>query len=140
MATPDNKLAFDGGWEYAPAPESTDHVTIRKRYGLFINGEFVAPEKGRYFDTLNPATEEKLSRVAEASAADVDKAVKAARDAYRNVWSRMKPAERGKYIYRIARIIQERAREFAAIESLDGGKPIRESRDVDIPLAAAHFF
>lgn len=140
MATPENKLAFDGGWEYAPAPESTDHVHIRKRYGLFINGEFVAPEKGRYFDTINPANEEKLSRIAEASAADVDKAVKAARHAYRTTWSRMKPAERGKYIYRIARIIQERAREFAAIESLDGGKPIRESRDIDIPLAAAHFF
>ncbi len=140
MATPENKLAFDGGWEYAPAPESTDHVTINKRYGLFINGEFVAPEKGRYFDTVNPATEEKLSRIAEASDADVDKAIKAARNAYRSTWSRMKPAERGKYIYRIARIIQERAREFAVIESLDGGKPIRESRDVDIPLAAAHFF
>jgi len=140
MATPENKLAFDGGWEYAPAPESTEHAKIDKRYGLFINGDFVAPEKGRYFDTLNPATEEKLSRVAAASDADVDKAVKAARNAYRSTWSRMKPAERGKYIYRIARIIQERAREFAAIESLDGGKPIRESRDVDIPLAAAHFF
>ena len=140
MATPENKLAFDGGWEYAPAPESTDHVTIEKRYGLFINGEFVAPQSGRYFDTINPATEEKLSRVAEANSADVDKAVKAARDAYRKVWSRMKPAERGKYIYRIARIIQERAREFAVLESLDGGKPIRESRDIDIPLAAAHFF
>jgi aldehyde dehydrogenase (NAD+) len=140
MARPENKLAFDGGWEYAPAPESTDHVRIDKRYGLFINGEFVAPEKGRYFDTVNPATEEKLSRVAEAGAADVDKAVKAAREAYRKTWSRMKPAERGKYIYRIARIIQERAREFAVVESLDGGKPIRESRDIDIPLSAAHFF
>jgi aldehyde dehydrogenase (NAD+) len=140
MATPENKLAFDGGWEYAPAPESTDHIQVAKRYGLFINGDFVAPEKGRYFDTINPANEEKLSRVAEASAADVDKAVTAAREAYRKTWSKMKPAERGKYIYRIARIIQERAREFAAIESLDGGKPIRESRDVDVPLAAAHFF
>ena len=140
MATPENKLAFDGGWEYAPAPESTDHVRINKRYGLFINGDFVAPEKGKYFDTINPATEEKLSRVAEASDVDVDKAVKAARSAYRVSWSRMKPAERGKYIYRIARILQERAREFAVIESLDGGKPIRESRDIDIPLAAAHFF
>lgn len=140
MATPENKLAFDGGWDYAPAPESTDHVRIKKRYGLFIGGEFVAPVKKRYFDTINPATEERLSRVGDASAADVDRAVKAARSAYRNVWSKMKPAERGKYIYRIARIIQERAREFAAIESLDGGKPIRESRDIDIPLAAAHFF
>ena len=140
MATPENKLAFDGGWEYAPAPESTDHVRIDKRYGLFIGGKFVAPENGRYFDSINPATEEKLSRVAEASDADVDKAVQAARRAYRGPWGRMKPAERGKYIYRIARIMQERAREFAAIESLDGGKPIRESRDIDIPLAAAHFF
>ncbi|MGB5257842.1 MAG: aldehyde dehydrogenase family protein [Woeseiaceae bacterium] len=140
MATAENKLAFDGGWEYAPAPESTDHVKLNKRYGLFIDGDFVAPEKGRYFDTVNPATEEKLSRVAEASSADVDKAVSAARKAYQNTWSRMKPKERGKYIYRIARIIQERAREFAAIESMDGGKPIRESRDIDIPLAAAHFF
>jgi aldehyde dehydrogenase (NAD+) len=140
MATPENKLAFDGGWEYAPAPESTDHVRIDKRYGLFINGEFVAPSSRRYFDTINPATEEKLSRVAEANEADVDKAVSAAREAYRRTWSKMKPAERGKYIFRIARIIQERAREFAAIESIDGGKPIRESRDIDIPLAAAHFF
>jgi aldehyde dehydrogenase (NAD+) len=140
MATPENKLAFDGGWEYAPAPESTDHVKIAKRYGLFIDNEFVSPEKGRYFDTVNPATEEKLSRVAEASEADVDRAVRAAREAYRKTWSKMKPAERGKYIFRIARIIQERAREFSVIESLDGGKPIRESRDIDIPLAAAHFF
>ena len=140
MATPENKLAFDGGWEYDPAPESTDHISLKKRYGLFINGDFVAPEKGRYFDTINPASEAKLARVAEASSADVDKAVKAARDAYRTNWGRMKPAERGKYIYRIARIIQERAREFSVIESLDGGKPIRESRDIDVPLAAAHFF
>jgi aldehyde dehydrogenase (NAD+) len=140
MATPENKLAFDGGWDYAPAPESTDHVRIDKRYGLFIDGDFVAPASRRYFDTINPATEEKLSRVAEANEADVDRAVAAAREAYRKTWSKMKPAERGKYIFRIARIIQERAREFAAIESLDGGKPIRESRDIDIPLAAAHFF
>ncbi len=140
MATPENKLAFDGGWEYDPAPESTDHVEIKGRYGHFINGDFVAPEKGKYFDTVNPATEEKLSRVAEGSEADVDKAVKAAREAYRSSWGRMKPAERGKYIYRIARIMQERARELSVVESLDGGKPIRESRDIDIPLAAAHFF
>ena len=140
MAIPENKLAFEGGWEYSPAPESTDHIKVQKKYELFIGGDFVKPESGRYFDTINPATEERLSRVALANAADVDKAVKAARKAYNGPWSRMKPAERGKYIYRIARIIQERAREFAAIESLDGGKPIREARDVDIPLAAAHFF
>ncbi len=140
MATAENKLAFDGGWAYDPAPESTDHIKIKSRYGLFINGEFVKPEMGKYFDTVNPATEERLSRVADASQADVDKAVAAARAAYRGPWGRMKPAERGKYIYRISRIIQERAREFSVIESLDGGKPIRESRDIDVPLAAAHFF
>jgi aldehyde dehydrogenase (NAD+) len=139
MATPENTLAFDGGWSYDPAPESTDHISLRKRYGLFIGGEFVAPEKGRYFDSINPATEEKLARVAEADEADVDRAVRAARHAL-SEWSRQKPRERGKYVYRIARMLAERAREFAAIESLDGGKPIRESRDVDIPLAAAHFF
>ncbi len=135
-----NKLAFDGGWQYAPAPESTDHITIDGQYGLFIGGDFVAPESGKYFESINPATEEVLSSVASASSADVDSAVKAARKAYNGPWSKMKAAERGKYIYRIARILQERAREFATIESLDGGKPIRESRDIDIPLAAAHFF
>jgi hypothetical protein len=133
-------FAFEGGWEYSPAPESTDHIKVAKRYELFIGGDFVKPESGKYFDTINPATEERLSRVAHANDADVDKAIKAARKAYNGPWSRMKAADRGKYIYRIARIIQERAREFAAIESLDGGKPIREARDVDIPLAAAHFF
>ena len=127
MATPENKLAFEGGWEYAPAPEGTDHIRVEKKYELFIGGDFVKPASGKYFDTINPATEERLSRVALANDTDVDRAVKAARKAYRGPWSRMKPAERGKYIYRIARIIQERAREFAAIESLDGGKPIREA-------------
>ncbi len=140
MATPENKLAFDGGWVYDPAPESTEHISLRKRYGLFIGGEFVAPESGRYFDSVNPANEEKLARIAAADAADVDRAVTAARKAYTGAWSRMRARERGKYVYRIARMLQERAREFAVIESLDGGKPIRESRDVDIPLAAAHFF
>ena len=136
----DRKFDFNTEWEYAPAPESTDHVQIKKRYGLFIDGKFVAPSTKKYFKTINPATEEKLSDVALASASDVDKAVKAARRAYKNVWSKMPAAERGKYIFRIARILQERSREFAAIESMDGGKPIRESRDVDIPIAAAHFF
>ncbi len=140
MESQSNKLAFNSGWAYSPAPESTDHVRIDKRYDLFIGGEFVAPAEGRYFETINPATEETLSKVALASETDVDRAVKAARKAYRGAWSKMKAAERGKYIYRIARILQERAREFAAIESLDGGKPIRESRDIDIPLSAAHFF
>ena len=140
MTSQPNKLAFHDAWQYAPAPESTDHIHIDKRYKLFIDGEFVAPAKGRYFDTINPATEAILARVALGTKEDVDRAVKAARKAYKGPWGRMKAAERGKYIYRIARILQERAREFAVIESLDGGKPIRESRDIDIPLAAAHFF
>ncbi len=140
MDTQKSNLAFDDGWSYAPAPESTDHINISERYGLFIGGDFVEPVDGGYFDTINPATEETLSSVATATSGDVDKAVAAARKAYDGPWSRMKPAERGKYVFRIARLLQERAREFAVIESLDGGKPIRESRDIDIPLAAAHFF
>jgi aldehyde dehydrogenase (NAD+) len=134
------ELNFDTDWAYAPAPESTAHAQLQDRYGLFINGEFVPPTNGTYFKTINPATEKKIAEVADASAADVDIAVKAARKAYDTVWSRMKPSERGKYIYRIARIMQERAREFSVIETMDGGKSIRESRDIDIPLAAAHFF
>ena len=126
-------------WELAPAPESTSHVRLNDEYGLFIDGKFV-PSEGRQFDTLNPATEKPLARISEASRADVNKAVKAARNAYEKVWSRTSPLERGKYVFRIARIIQERARELAVIESLEGGKPIREARDIDIPLAAAHFF
>ena len=140
MSTESSKLAFTDGWQYAPAPESTDHVQVDAEYGLFIGGEFVAPAEDRYFETINPATEETLSSVALCSDADVDRAVKAARKAYSGTWSNLSAADRGKYIFRIARILQERAREFAAIESLDGGKPIRESRDIDIPLAAAHFF
>jgi aldehyde dehydrogenase (NAD+) len=105
-----NKLAFDSGWTYAPAPESTDHVRIDKQYELFIGGDFVAPEAGGYFETINPATEETLSSVALATVADVDMAVKASRKAYRGAWTKMKAAERGKYIFRIARILQERAR------------------------------
>ena len=125
---------------YAPAPESTDHIQIKDQYSLFINGEFVKPENGKYFQTYNPATGEKLSEVAEAESADINKAVKAARKAYDGTWSKMTPKERGKYIFRISRMLQECSREFAVIESMDGGKPIRESRDIDIPLAAAHFF
>jgi aldehyde dehydrogenase (NAD+) len=134
------KFDFNGDWGYAPAPESTDHVQIKKRYGLFINGKFVAPDSGKYFDSINPSNEVKLSEIAEANEKDVDKAVKAARQAYEKVWSKTSPSERAKYIFRIARMIQERARELAVIESMDGGKPIRESRDIDIPLAANHFF
>ena len=140
MDTQSNSLAFDSGWQYSPAPESTDHIRIDKRYGLFIGGDFVEPEEGGYFATLNPATEETLAEVARATEADVDKAVAAARKACQGPWSKMKPAERGKYVYRIARLLQERAREFAVVETLDGGKPIRESRDIDIPLVARHFY
>lgn len=134
------KLKFNTAWEYAPAPESTSHIQLKDRYDLFINGRFVKPSSGKHFETINPATEEKLSEVAEANAADVDKAVKSARNAFDKYWKKMPGKERAKYIYRISRMIQERARELAVIESLDGGKTIRESRDVDVPLAANHFF
>lgn len=134
------KLKFDTKWKYAPAPESKSIASIKPRYELFINGEFVKPQSKKYFDTINPANEEKLSEIAEANNADVDKAVKAARTAYDKVWKKMPAKERGKYIFRIARMLQERAREFAVIETLDGGKPIRESRDFDVPTAANHFF
>ena len=127
-------------WEYAPAPESRDVVTIAPEYGLYVNGEFRPAATGATFATENPATEERLSLVAEAGPADVDAAVAAARAAYERVWGPMPGRERAKYLFRIARLLQERAREFAVLESLDNGKPIRESRDVDIPLAAAHFF
>jgi len=135
-----NTIKLDFNIEYAPAPESKASATIKPKYDLFINGKFEKPSSKKYFATINPATEEKLSEVAEANAADVDKAVKAARTAYDKTWSKMPAKERAKYIYRIARMIQERAREFAVIETLDGGKPIRESRDVDVPLVANHFF
>ncbi len=127
-------------WEYAPAPESTGHINLKEQYDLFIDGKWVKPNSGKYFESTNPANKKKLASVAHANEKDVDKAVKAARKAYDNVWSKMAPSERAKYIYRIARLMQERAREFAVIESLDAGKVIRESRDVDVPLACNHFF
>ncbi len=127
-------------FEYAPAPESTAIVDIKPEYELFIDGKFVASKSGKKFETINPANEKVLSRVTQASAADVDRAVKAATEAYRKTWSKLSGAQRGKYLFRIARILQERAREFAVLESMDNGKPIRETRDTDIPLAAAHFF
>jgi aldehyde dehydrogenase (NAD+) len=137
---PPLKLNFQTSWSYAPAPESTAQANIRPRYEHFIDGVFTPPIEGKYFATSDPATEKKLADIALGSAADVDAAVKSARRAYDKVWSKLPGKERGKYLYRIARLLQERAREFAVIESMDGGKPIRESRDVDIPLAAAHFF
>jgi len=127
-------------FEYANAPESKTIANISPSYGLFIGGKFVDPKKGKSFSTINPASEELLSKVGYGDKSDIDEAVKSARAAYTKIWSKMPAKERGKYLYRIARIMQERAREFAVVETLDNGKPIRESRDTDIPLAAAHFF
>lgn len=127
-------------WDYAPSPESTEHIKIAGRYGLFIGGEFVKPQGSGYFETVNPATGEKISEVALAREKEVNAAVTAAGNAYSKVWKKLPAKERAKYIFRIARVIQERARELAVIESLDSGKPIRESRDFDIPQAANHFF
>jgi aldehyde dehydrogenase (NAD+) len=127
-------------WTYAPAPEARDIVTLRERYGLYVGGEWIAPRAGEAFTTIDPSTEEPLAEIAQAGPEDVSLAVEAARDAYQNGWSTLAPSERAKYLFRIARILQERSREFAVLESLNGGKPIRESRDVDLPLSAAHFF
>jgi aldehyde dehydrogenase (NAD+) len=127
-------------WEYAPAPEARDIVQLRERYGLFIGGAEVEPTTKEWFSSISPSTEEPLFEVAQAGEADVASAVDAARDAFENGWSALATSERAKYLFRVARLIQERSRELAVAESLDGGKPIRESRDVDIPLAAAHFF
>jgi len=127
-------------FEYANAPESKAIANISPSYGLFIGGKFVDPKKGKSFSTINPANEELLSKVGYGDKSDIDAAVKSARAAYTKIWSKMPAKERGKYLYRIARIMHERAREFAVVETLDNGKPIRESRDTDIPLAAAHFF
>ena len=133
------QLKFEGGWEYAHAPETTP-VPLKSKYELFINGKFVAPKNGKYFRSVNPATGRQLTRIAKAEQADVNAAVRSARRAYEKIWGPMSGAERGKYLFRIARIIQEKARELAILESMDGGKPIKESRDVDLPLVAAHFF
>src|SRR5438445_11257729 len=126
-----NALDFGHAWDYAPAPEARDHVTIQPRYELFLGGKWVAPKSGKYFATVSPSSEETLAEVAEANAADVDDAVRAARTAYDKYWSKMPGSERAKYIFRITRAIQEKARDVAIVESLDGGKPIKESRDVD---------
>jgi aldehyde dehydrogenase (NAD+) len=126
-------------FEYAPAPEAIDHVRIQPRYGLFIGGRMTEPHSKKHFPTINPATEKKLSEVSESDAVDVDRAVKSASRAF-DSWSRLAPSRRARYLFRISRLIQERARELAVVETMDGGKPIKESRDVDIPLSAAHFF
>ncbi|GAB3065560.1 aldehyde dehydrogenase family protein [Micromonospora schwarzwaldensis] len=127
-------------FEYAPAPESRSVVDLKPSYGLFVDGTFVDPADGGSFKSINPASEEVLAEIAEAGSADVDRAVRAARTAYEKVWGPMPGRDRAKYLFRIARIVQERSRELAVLESLDNGKPIKESRDVDLPLVAAHFF
>ncbi len=132
------QLIFGDLWEYDPAPETAD-PKLEARYDLFIGGKFVAPKSGKYFESINPATEEVLAEIALANQADVDAAYQAAQKAF-TPWSKLAGAERGKYLYRIARLIQDRAREFAVAETMDGGKPIKESRDFDVPMAAAHFF
>jgi aldehyde dehydrogenase (NAD+) len=132
------QLIFGDMWEYDPAPETAD-PKLKPKYDLFIGGKFVAPKSGKYFESVNPATEEVLAEIALASTADVDAAYHAAQKAF-TPWSKLPGAERGKYLYRIARLIQDRAREFAVAETMDGGKPIKESRDFDVPMAAAHFF
>jgi len=136
----ERRLDFGERWAYAPAPEQSDYVKIKPRYQLFIDGEFRAPHSAAHFDSINPATEGKLAEIAEADVHDVDLAVKAARRAHSKVWSKMPGRERGKFLYRIARLVQEKTRELAILESIDGGKTIKESRDIDLPLVAAHFF
>jgi len=136
---PAPELIFGDLWAFDPAPETAD-PKLKPRYDLFINGRFVAPKSGKYFDSINPANERKLAEIALAGPADVDAACQAARTAYEKTWSRLPGRERAKYLFRIARLLQDRAREFAVAETLDGGKPIKESRDFDVPMAAAHFF
>ena len=133
-----DRAPVPSSWEYAPAPEARDLVQLRDRYGLFIGGDWMEPKET--YETIDPSTEAPLAQVGQATPEEIDVAVKAARDAFENGWSTISPTERAKYLFRIARILQERSREFAVLESLNGGKPIRESRDVDLPLAAAHFF
>ncbi len=131
-------LEFGKRWDYAPSPEARDHVRLKSAYDLYIGGKWVKPKKR--FGTISPSTEELLAEVGDASPAEVDLAVRAARRAYDEVWSKLSGKERGKYLFRIARRLLEKSREFAVVETLDGGKPIKESRDVDVPTAAAHFF
>jgi aldehyde dehydrogenase (NAD+) len=138
LAKKPDRAPVPSEWDYAPAPEARDIVQLQPRYGLYVGGDWLEPAET--YTTIDPSSEEPLAEIGQASPADVAKAVGAARDAFENGWSDAAPSERAKYLYRIARILQERSREFAVLESLNGGKPIRESRDVDLPLAAAHFF
>ena len=136
---PAPELIFGDLWEFDPAPETAD-PKLRSRYDLFIDGKVVAPKSGKYFDSINPANEQKLAEIAQAGREDVDAAYAAAQRAFDTTWGKMPGRERAKYLYRIARLLQDRAREFAVAETLDGGKPIKESRDFDVPMTAAHFF
>ncbi|MCA9627145.1 MAG: aldehyde dehydrogenase family protein [Myxococcales bacterium] len=136
----ERRLNFGDAWTYAPAPESPDHVRLQDRYELFIDGKWQAPSSGKYYTSTNPATEASIAEVGHAGEADVEKAVAAARKAFEGEWGSLRPIERGKYLFRIARVLQERAREFAIVESMDGGKPIKESRDFDLPQASNFFF
>jgi len=139
LAKPRRELIFGDLWEYDPAPETAD-PKLKKRYDLFINGKFIAAKSGATFESINPGSEKKLADIALAGKADVDTAYQAADKAFTSVWSKLPGRERGKYLYRIARLIQDHARELAIAETMDGGKPIKESRDFDVPMAAAHFF
>ena len=140
MSSKIKSLKYNGKWDFSPSIESIENLSIQKEYQLFINGQFQQPLAKKYFPSINPSNEQQLSRIAKAESEDVDLAVKSARAAFNGQWGKISGKERAKYIYRIARIIQEKSKELAIVETLDGGKPIRESRDIDIPLAAAHFF
>ena len=140
MSSKIKSLKYNGKWDFSPSIESLENLSIQKEYELFINGQFQRPVDNKYFPSINPSNEQKLSRIAKAEYKDVDLAVNSARDAFNGQWGKISGKERAKYIFRIARIIQEKSKELAIVETLDGGKPIRESRDIDIPLAAAHFF
>ena len=140
MSSKIKSLKYNGKWDFSPSIESLENISIQKEYQLFINGKFQKPLAKKYFPSINPTNEQQLSRIAKADSKDVDLAVNSARAAFYGQWSKISAKERAKYIYRIARIIQEKSKELAVVETLDGGKPIRESRDIDIPLAAAHFF
>ena len=140
MSSKIKSLKYNGKWDFSPSIESTENLSIQKEYQLFINGQFQQPLAKKYFPSINPSNEQQLSRIAKAESEDVDMAVKSARAAFNGQWGKISGKERAKYIYRIARLVQEKSKELAIVETLDGGKPIRESRDIDIPLAAAHFF
>ncbi|MDB2482881.1 aldehyde dehydrogenase family protein [bacterium] len=140
MSSKIKSLKYNGKWDFSPSIESIENLSIQKEYQLFINGQFQQPLAKKYFPSINPSNEQQLSRIAKAESEDVDMAVKSARAAFNGQWGDISAKERAKYIYRIARLVQEKSKELAIVETLDGGKPIRESRDIDIPLAAAHFF